>query len=138
MRPPNLKRRKKDIEGKKEEEEKEQNISADIESMNVLQEEEEKESFMDTSEKKEEEEEDTSTKIFFDFETYQEREVGETKAGKKFAHEPCFCVAIKVCKCCRDNVFDGNYESCTSCGPNKAVFSGKKLKKIFKNFFNFL
>ena len=86
-------------------------------------------------EEDEEEEEEVSgprnTKIFFDFECKQDREVSQNKIGPIFVHEPNLCVALKVCDKCKEAVKQRQFNTCDGCGQNEWIFAGQNCKRDF-------
>ncbi len=96
----------------------------------------------DETEEEEEEEEETTeaenldvdernTKIFFDFECRQERQIGENDLGPIYAHDPNLCVAVKVCNLCKEKVRKREFGSCSYCGQNEWIFEGLDCKEKF-------
>ena len=82
-------------------------------------------------EQAEEEDEDLGVKIFFDFESTQEKIIGENKLGPIFEHVPNLCVARKVCNSCKEDVIQQRFGGCETCGQNQWIFEGPDCRDQF-------
>ncbi len=75
---------------------------------------------------------DNDVKIFFDFEAMQETVIGENQFGPIFAHRPNLCVAMKVCKTCKEDVKKGEFGTCPAgCKQGKWIFKGPNCRDEF-------
>ena len=60
--------------------------------------------------------------IFWDFETRQDRQVGENQFAPIYAHDIVYAAAVKVCNTCVERVMAGEEGFCISCGENWYTF----------------
>ncbi|XP_063913325.1 uncharacterized protein LOC135129984 [Zophobas morio] len=65
--------------------------------------------------------------IFFDFETRQEKKIGE----KLFLHEPNLCVTQQICKKCLSN--DDMSENCGVCGQRQYIFNNEPVSQLMEH-----
>jgi hypothetical protein len=90
------------------------------------------------SKDKEREAKERGTKIYFDFECTQEKFLtsferdGMEEPGNVWEHVPNLCVALKICRTCKQDVLERRrLDSCASCGQSEHVFEGENCRDEF-------
>ncbi len=106
--------------------------SADgVEDGEIIEEEEDGEIVEGKGEEENLDGDERNTKIFFDFECRQERQIGENDFGPIYAHDPNLCVAVKICDLCKEKTRKREFGTCEYCGQNEWIFKGLDCKEKF-------